>query len=121
MMRTSVTLPNMPKYSFNLSADVCQLRPPTNSLPGADSVLFGVDRPDEPEFDAVVPFAVVTPLIGMLLTGSFLITASALCKSWEIRVPFTFSMDVLDGAKGGENANESPLAKSSTEIKWNNG
>lgn len=87
IINTSVTLPNMPKYSFNFSADVCQLKPPTNSLPGAESVLFGVERPDEPEFDVVVPFC--TPI----LFGSALITANALCKSCDINVPF--SIEVL--------------------------
>lgn len=102
MIKTSVTLPNIPKYSFNLSADVCQLRPPTNSLPGAESVLFGVDRPDEPECDAVVPLFMVAVvavdataravLCGCCCCGitcSFLITANALCKSCEISVPFS--------------------------------
>lgn len=59
MIRTSVTVPNMPKYSLNLSELVCQLRPPTNSLPGAGSeplllVAVGVDRPDDPDCDVVV-------------------------------------------------------------------
>ena len=44
MTRTSVTLPNWPKYSLSRSWLVCQLRPPTNSLPGAESEL-GVLRP----------------------------------------------------------------------------
>uniref|UniRef100_A0A1A9VGT4 Uncharacterized protein n=1 Tax=Glossina austeni TaxID=7395 RepID=A0A1A9VGT4_GLOAU len=36
-MSTSVTVPNILKYSLSFSADVCQLRPPTNNLPGAGS------------------------------------------------------------------------------------
>lgn len=44
MTRTSVTVPNCPKYSRSLSWLVCQLRPPTNSFPGAESEL-GVLRP----------------------------------------------------------------------------
>lgn len=59
MIRTSVTVPNMPKYSFSLSELVCQLSPPTNSFPGAGSdplllVAVGVDRPEEPDWDVVV-------------------------------------------------------------------
>ena len=42
--RTSVTLPNCPKYSLSLSWLVCQERPPTKSFPGAESE-FGVERP----------------------------------------------------------------------------
>lgn len=48
---TSVTLPNWPKYSRSFSALVCQLSPPTNSLPGAGSLELpplGVERPEEP-------------------------------------------------------------------------
>lgn len=62
IIKTSVTVPNMPKYSFSLSELVCQLSPPTNSLPGAGSdplvhVAVGVDRPDDPDCDVVVvPF-----------------------------------------------------------------
>lgn len=62
MIKTSVTVPNMPKYSFSFSELVCQLRPPTNSFPGAGSdplllVAVGVDRPDEPDCEVVVtPF-----------------------------------------------------------------
>ena len=41
---TSVTVPNWPKYSRSRSWFVCQLRPPTNSFPGAESEL-GVLRP----------------------------------------------------------------------------
>ena len=44
MTSTSVTVPNWPKYSRSLSWFVCQLRPPTNSFPGAESEL-GVLRP----------------------------------------------------------------------------
>ena len=44
MTSTSVTVPNCPKYSRSLSWFVCQLRPPTNSFPGAESE-FGVLRP----------------------------------------------------------------------------
>lgn len=48
MISTSVTVPNIPKYSRSFSLDVCQLRPPTNNLPGAAvSFAFGVDLPDE--------------------------------------------------------------------------
>lgn len=93
IINTSVTLPNIPKYSFSFSADVCQLKPPTNSLPGAESVLFGVERPDEPECDAVV-----VPLFFGIF-WSFFITANALCKSCEISVPFTFSMVALKNEK----------------------
>lgn len=65
MIRTSVTFPNMPKYSRNFSLEVCQERPPTNNLPGAgseDVVVadvtvppvpvppLGVDLPDDPEW-----------------------------------------------------------------------
>lgn len=61
-MRTSVTGPNIAKYSRNFSELVCQERPPTNSLLGEGEVLpalvtvaavplvvafVGVDRPDE--------------------------------------------------------------------------
>lgn len=57
IINTSVTVPNIPKYSRNFSALVCQLRPPTNNLPGAGSVpelAVGVDRPEEPDWDVVV-------------------------------------------------------------------
>lgn len=52
-------MPNIPKYSFNFSELVCQLRPPTKSFPGAGSdplllVAVGVDRPDEPDWEVVV-------------------------------------------------------------------
>ena len=46
MTSTSVTLPNWPKYSRSLSWLVCQLRPPTKSLPGAESE-EGVERPED--------------------------------------------------------------------------
>lgn len=58
IMSTSVTVPNMPKYSLSLSLDVCQLSPPTNNLPGAGSPLLGVLRPEEPEW--LPPFIVGT-------------------------------------------------------------
>ena len=44
MTRTSVTVPNCPKYSRSFSGVVCHERPPTKSLPGAESE-DGVDRP----------------------------------------------------------------------------
>lgn len=60
MISTSVTGPNMAKYSLSFSELVCQLRPPTNSLLGDGEVLpvgagavplacdvTGVDRPDD--------------------------------------------------------------------------
>lgn len=68
MIRTSVTVPNMPKYSLSLSLEVCQLRPPTNSLPGAGSPLLGVLRPEDPEW--LPPFMAGTKL---------------LCSSWSKR------------------------------------
>lgn len=74
MIKTSVTLPKFPKYSFNLSADVCQLKPPTNNFPGAESVLFGVDRPDEPECDAVVMPLLITVVVAVDAT-----TIAAFC------------------------------------------
>lgn len=40
-------MPNSLKYSRSFSLDVCQLRPPTNNLPGAESFAFGVDLPDD--------------------------------------------------------------------------
>jgi hypothetical protein len=49
MTRTSVTLPNWPKYSLSFSGVVCQLKPPTKSLPGELSE-EGVDLPDEEPF-----------------------------------------------------------------------
>lgn len=42
---TSIMVPYWPKYSRSLSADVCQLSPPTKSLLCGRSV--GVERPDE--------------------------------------------------------------------------
>lgn len=63
-MSTSVTLPNIPKYSLNFSELVCQLKPPTNNFPGAGSELFGVERPDDPECDGAgftTPFNIVVP------------------------------------------------------------
>lgn len=59
IIRTSVTGPNMAKYSLSFSELVCQLRPPTKSLlgdgeelGGAGAVLVavtGVERPDDGE------------------------------------------------------------------------
>lgn len=60
IISTSVTGPNIAKYSRSLSELVCQLRPPTNSLLGdgdvdpAGAVAFtevvtGVERPDDGE------------------------------------------------------------------------
>lgn len=67
MMSTSVTVPNMPKYSFNFSEDVCQLSPPTNNFPGAGSPPLGVERPEDPFW---LPFIVgIRPLP---------------CRSWSI-------------------------------------
>ena len=37
MTRTSVTVPNWPKYSLSLSGVVCQDSPPTKSFPGDES------------------------------------------------------------------------------------
>lgn len=48
IIRTSVTAPNMPKYSLNFSEDVCQLSPPTNSLAEVGSSPVGVDLPESP-------------------------------------------------------------------------
>ena len=48
MTSTSVTVPNCPKYSLNLSWFVCHESPPTNSFPGAESelgVLLPLDSP----------------------------------------------------------------------------
>ena len=42
-------VPYCPKYSRSLSADVCQLRPPTKSLLCGWSPPLGVERPDELE------------------------------------------------------------------------
>lgn len=60
MISTSVTAPNMAKYSRSFSELVCQLRPPTNSLLGDGDVVpvaggipldavTGVDLPDDGE------------------------------------------------------------------------
>lgn len=47
MINTSVTVPNIPKYSRSFSLEVCHERPPTNNFPGAVSfALLGVDLPD---------------------------------------------------------------------------
>lgn len=60
MIRTSVTGPKVPKYSLSFSADVCQLNPPTNNFPGAESIpSFGVERPDEPEFEVACVFPLI--------------------------------------------------------------
>lgn len=51
IISTSVTFPNIPKYSLSFSLDVCQLSPPTKSFPGAGSAtLLGVLRPEELEW-----------------------------------------------------------------------
>lgn len=75
MMRTSVTVPNMPKYSRSFSLLVCQERPPTKSLPGAGSPPFGVLLPELPEW---------LPFIG----------TNVLWKSCSI-APFVASMPAL--------------------------
>ncbi len=49
MTRTSVTVPNWPKYSLSFSGVVCHDSPPTKSLPGAESE-EGVLRPEEDPF-----------------------------------------------------------------------
>ena len=46
MTRTSVTVPNCPKYSRSFSGVVCHERPPTKSFPGALSD-DGVERPEK--------------------------------------------------------------------------
>lgn len=79
MIKTSVTLPKLPKYSFNLSADVCQLKPPTNNFPGAESVLFGVDRPDEPECDAVVMPLLITVVVAVDATAMAAFCCACCC------------------------------------------
>lgn len=89
MISTSVTVPNMPKYSRSFSLEVCQLRPPTKSLPGAVSfALFGVDLPDElPPLDNVgLLLELVLVLFELLLlpvqlTVAALTGIKALCKS----------------------------------------
>lgn len=96
IISTSVTVPNIPKYSRSFSLDVCQLRPPTNSLPGAVSFAFGVDLPDDelPPLDnawlllelvlVIVLFTFCTLLL-LLLPLQFIVAAltgiKALCKS----------------------------------------
>jgi len=75
MMRTSVTVPNMLKYSRSFSLLVCQERPPTKSLPGAGSPPFGVLLPELPEW---------LPFIG----------TNVLWKSCSI-APFVASMPAL--------------------------
>lgn len=79
MIKTSVTLPKFPKYSFNLSADVCQLKPPTNNFPGAESMLFGVDRPDEPECDAVVIPLLITVVVAVDATAMAAFCCACCC------------------------------------------
>lgn len=54
IISTSVTAPNIAKYSLSFSELVCQLRPPTNSLLGEGDVVpvlvaTGDDRPDDGE------------------------------------------------------------------------
>lgn len=88
-------MPNIPKYSRSFSLDVCQLRPPTNNLPGAVSFAFGVDLPDDelPPLDnawlllelvLVFVFTICT-LLPLLLPLQFIVAAltgiKALCKS----------------------------------------
>lgn len=95
IISTSVTVPNIPKYSRSFSLDVCQLRPPTNSLPGAVSFAFGVDLPDDelPPLDnawllleLVLVFVLFTfCTLLLLLPLQFIVAAltgiKALCKS----------------------------------------
>jgi hypothetical protein len=85
MISTSVTVPNIPKYSRSFSLEVCQLRPPTKSFPGAVSfALFGVDLPDElPPLDNVgLLLELVLVLFELLLlTVAALTGIKALCKS----------------------------------------
>lgn len=50
MIRTSVTVPNIPKYSLSFSLLVCHDKPPTNNFPGAGSPPFGVLLPELPEW-----------------------------------------------------------------------
>ena len=54
IISTSVTGPNIAKYSLSFSELVCQLRPPTKSLLGEGDVVpaveaTGVERPDDGE------------------------------------------------------------------------
>lgn len=90
MISTSVTVPNIPKYSRSFSLDVCQLKPPTNNFPGAISPeLFGVDLPDElPPLDIV--WVVLLVLVFELLVLQFTVVAvtgnKALCKSCSTTV-----------------------------------
>ena len=53
--RTSVTVPNCPKYSLNLSGVVCHDSPPTNSFPGEPSLLL------DPPLDPPLPIFEVDP------------------------------------------------------------
>ena len=86
MINTSVTVPNIPKYSRSFSLEVCQLRPPTKSLPGAVS-LFGVDLPDVelPPLDNALLLELVLVLILLFTPVQFTVVAltgiKALCKS----------------------------------------
>jgi hypothetical protein len=78
IINTSVTLPNIPKYSRNFSADVCQESPPTNNFPaGEESELlfnwFGVDLPDELPPLEFRPFCVLLPLLLLVLVLLLLI------------------------------------------------
>lgn len=91
-------MPNIPKYSRSFSLDVCQLRPPTNSLPGAVSFAFGVDLPDElPPLDnawllleLVLVFVFTICTLLLLLPLQFIVAAltgiKALCKSCSTEV-----------------------------------
>lgn len=88
MINTSVTVPNIPKYSRSFSLEVCHERPPTKSLPGAVSfALFGVDLPDVelPPLDNALLLELVLVLILLLLPVQFTVVAltgiKALCKS----------------------------------------
>lgn len=94
IISTSVTVPNIPKYSRSFSLDVCQLRPPTKSLPGAVSFAFGVDLPDDelPPLDnawllleLVLVFVFTFCTLLLLLPLQFNVAAltgiKALCKS----------------------------------------
>lgn len=87
-------MPNIPKYSRSFSLDVCQLRPPTNNLPGAVSA-FGVDLPDDelPPLDnawlllelvlvfVLFTFCTILLLLLPLHSVAALTGIKALCKS----------------------------------------
>lgn len=82
IIRTSVTVPNIPKYSLSFSLDVCQLKPPTNNFPGAISALFGVDLPELPPFDNVwVVLLVLVIELVLQFTAVALTGIKPLCKS----------------------------------------